>query len=182
MTLLSACSSDAQPVEDAAQETAQTEAAQQPGPGEGEGSAQAAGLDPHDLPDPVATLEVPADVDGDPDATMTIDFFGLQRNEKTVVGRFAFTVNSDTGSTEERWLYHYLGNSAWHPYLLDTQNLKKHSVLSDGLHRAQTSFQGAMFAPGQRFYTFAVFAAPEAPSVAVSATEGAHLIQDVAIR
>lgn len=189
--LLGACSLGGSDTDAEAQETA---AAQQPGGQEaeeggsaaagegasGEGSPESAGLDPNNLPDPIASEEVPATVEGDPDATMTVDFYGLERNGETLVGQFAFTVNAD--SDEPRWIYHYLGDSSWNPYLLDTQNLRKHSVIGDTNSRAQTAYQGAKFAPGQTFYAFAVFAAPEdADSVSVSAVEGAPLVTDVQV-
>ena len=189
--LLGACSLGGSDTDAEAQETA---AAQQPGGGDGaegeaaaagegassEGSPESAGLDPNDLPDPIASHEVPAVVQGDPDATMTIDFFGLQRNGETVVGQFAFTVHAD--SDEPRWIYHYLGDSGWNPYVLDTQNLRKHSVIGETNSKAQTAYQGAKFAPGQTFYAFAVFAAPEdADTVSVSIVEGAPLVTDVPV-
>ena len=178
--LLGACSLGGSDTDAEAQETA---AAQQSGGGEGEqgeGSPGSAGLDPNNLPDPISSQEVPATVEGDPDATMTIDFYGLERSGETLVGQFGFTVNAD--SDGPRWLYHYLGDSGWHPYLLDTQNLRKHSVIGETNSRAQTAYQGAKFAPGQTFYAFAVFAAPEnADSVSVSAVEGASLVTDVPV-
>lgn len=146
----------------------------------GEGSPGSAGLDPNNVPDPITSQEIPAAVEGDPDATMTVDFFGLQRDGETLVGQFAFTVNGD--SDEPRWLYHYLGDSGWNPYLLDTQNLRKHAVIGQAEAKAQTATQGAKFVPGQTFYAFAVFAAPEdVETVAVAAVEGAPLIADVPV-
>lgn len=46
------------------------------------------------LGDPVATAEIPAFVDGDPAATMTVNLYGLKRDGKTVVGTYSFTVNT----------------------------------------------------------------------------------------
>ena len=189
--LLGACSLGGS---DTAAEAQETAAAQQSGGGEGgegdsaaagegasgEGSPESAGLDPNNLPDPIASNEVPATVEGDPDATMTVDFFGFERDGETLVGQFAFTVNAE--SDEPRWLYHYLGNGTWHPYLLDTQNLRKHSVIGTTGSWAKTADQGAKFAPGQTLYAFAVFAAPEdADTVSVSAVEGAPLVTDVQV-
>src|SRR5699024_11792075 len=72
--------------------------------------------------------------------------------------QFGFTVNSS--STEEDWLYGYLGDSSWSPSLVDSQNLRKHSVLKKSINRAQTAVQGPEFTPGETYYAFAVFAAP----------------------
>lgn len=149
------------------------------------GSAEAAGIDPNNVPDPIATGEVPAAVEGDPDATMTVEFYGLYRDGKTVVGQFAFTVNSES-SQDPAWLYHYLGDSTWTPFLVDSQNLKKHNVLRDttGVIRPQTDSQGAKFLPGQKFYAFAVFAAPpeDVTTVNVAPVDGMAIVQDVEIQ
>src|SRR5699024_9126397 len=99
------------------------------------GSAQAAGLDLNDLPDPIASQDIAAVVEDDYDDTMTVDLFGLDRQGETVVGQFGVTDNSS--SSEEHWLYGYLGDSGWSPFLVDSQNLRKYSVLKKSINRAQ---------------------------------------------
>lgn len=147
-----------------------------------EGSAKAAGLDPENLPDPVHTVDVPATVDGDPDATMTVDFYGLTRDEKTVIAQFGFTVNSDADVDKDLWTY--LGGVGWSPHLIDTTNLTKHNVLANIPERAQSAHQSVKFEPGETYYAFAVFAAPpnDVKTVAVNAVDGAPLIRDVVIQ
>lgn len=120
-------------------------------------TAEAAGLDPGNLPEPVSTATIPAVVENDPEATRDVALYGLHRQDGVVVGTYSFTVNS-TGD-EPDWLYGYLGQTGWHPFLIDTVNLTKHDVL-EGEGRAQTDYQGPEFRPGQTYYAFAMFAAP----------------------
>ena len=187
-TSLAACSSgdsdDAgdQATDSASQEAGGAEAEEDRG---AEGSAEAAGFDMENMPEPVASEDIPAVVEGDPDATMTVDFYGLHREGKTVVGQFAFTVNANGGEGED-WLYGYLGRQSWEPFLVDSQNLRKHSVLkgANNSAKAQTNYQGPKFAPGQTYYAFAVFAAPpnDVQEVQVSAVDGMNLVQGVKIQ
>src|SRR5699024_4001776 len=144
-------------------------------------SAEAAGLDLNDLPDPIASQDIPAVVEGDDDATLTVDLFALKRQGETVIGQFGFTVNSS--STEEDWLYGYLGDSSWSLFLVDSQNLRKHSVLKKSINRAQTAVQGPNFTPGETYYAFAVFAAPppDVDEVEVSVVDGMILVTGAAI-
>lgn len=146
-------------------------------------SAAAAGVDLTTLGEPVATAEIPANVEGDSEATMTVELFGLEKQGETVVATFAFTVNSTSQSDEHRYLYHYLGNSGWHPYAIDTVNLNKHGVLG-GAKRGQTDYQGMRFKPGQTFYAYASFAAPPADvtTMDVMMVEGAPIASGMEIR
>lgn len=151
------------------------------------GSPESAGLDPDNLPEPVAAATVPARAgEGDQsDATMTVELLGLSREGRTVVGQFAFTIDAAAGS-EPNHLYHYLGNSGWAPFFIDNTNLKRHRVLSDssGVIRAQTDYQGGKFGPGQTFYAFAVFAAPpeDVTEVDVAMVDGAPLATGITIQ
>ncbi|MGC2939139.1 MULTISPECIES: hypothetical protein [unclassified Brevibacterium] len=157
------------------------ETAQESGGGDGSdskgesGSAEAAGLDMNDLPDPIASQSIPAVAEGDDEATMTVELFALKREGETVVGQFGFTV--DSSSTEEDDLYGFLGGS-WTPFLVDSQNLRKHNVLENFPQRAQTGAQKTKFKPGQTHYTFAVFAAPppDVQEVEVSVVDGMNLV------
>src|SRR5699024_10914121 len=110
------------------------------------GSAEAAGLDLNDLPDPIASQAIPAVVEGDDDATTT------------GVDQLGFSLNSS--STEDDWLYGYLGDSGWSAFLVDSQSLREHSVLKKRINRPQTGVQGPEFTPGEAYYALAVFAAP----------------------
>lgn len=177
---LAACTGGAAD-DEGTQDSTQTTAAADNGD-EVDGSAKAAGLDPANLPDPVHSGQLPASVDGDPDATMTVDFYGLTRDGQTVIAQFGLTVNSDADVSQDLW--NYLGRTAWSPHLIDTQNLTKHTVLSNFPDTAQTGYQSVKFKPGQTFYTFAVFAAPpnDVQSVSVSPIDGAPLIRDVVIQ
>ncbi len=185
---LAACSSG-DDAEESNAEGAETQgAAQESGEAAGSkgesGSAEAAGLDPNDLPDPVASQEIPAAVDGDDKATMTVELFPLKRQGETVVAQFAFTVNSEKTDEDDDGddLYGYLGGS-WAPFLVDSQNLRKHNVLDKFPQRAQTNVQQTKFKPGQTHYAFAVFAAPppDVDEVEVSVVDGMNLATGVKI-
>lgn len=145
--------------------------------------AAAAGVDLTSVGDPVATAEIPGNVEGNPEATMTVQLFGLEKQGETVVATFGFTVNSDTGSQDERQLYHFLGNAGWHPYAIDTVNLNKHGVLG-GAKVGQTDYQSMRFKPGQTFYAYASFAAPPADvtTMDVMMVDGAPMATGVEIR
>lgn len=144
--------------------------------------AAAAGVDLTDLGEPIATAEVQADVEGDDDATMTVSLYGLERQGETLVGTYSFLVHSD--SREERWIYDYLGNQRWEPYLVDTQNLNRHGVLGKYPEEAMTDSQGPKFRPGQNFYAYAAFAAPaeDVGTMDVLMVGGAPLVTAVPIR
>lgn len=185
---LTACSSGSDAEEPNAEGAETQGAAQESGEDAGSkgesGSAEAAGLNPNDLPDPVASQEIPAAVDGDDKATMTVDLFPLKRQGETVVAQFAFTVNSEkTDEDDGDDLYGYLGNASWNPFLVDSRNLRKHNVLDKFPQRAQTSYQSTKFKPGQTHYAFAVFAAPppDVDEVEVSAVDGMNLATGVKI-
>ncbi|UVI35648.1 hypothetical protein [Brevibacterium spongiae] len=184
---LTACSSgddaDASKTDDSgSQETEQASDDSGDGGAKGEaGSAEAAGLDMNDLPDPIASQDIPATVEGDDDAKLKVDLFALKRQGETVVAQFGFTVNSS--STEEDWLYGYLGDESWDPFLVDSRNLRKHQVLKHNVNRAQTTSQGPKFKPGQTYYAFAVFAAPppDVQEVEVSVVDGMNLVTEAKI-
>lgn len=186
---LTACSSGSVAEEPNAEGAETQESAQESGEAAGSkgesGSAEAAGLNPNDLPDPVASQEIPAAVDGDDKATMTVDLFPLKRQGETVVAQFAFTVNSEKTDEDDDGddLYGYLGDASWNPFLVDSRNLRKHNVLDKFPQRAQTSYQSTKFKPGQTHYAFAVFAAPpqDVDEVEVSVVDGMNLATGVKI-
>lgn len=148
-------------------------------------ASKAAGVDPSALGKPVATAEAPAIVEGDPKATMTVSLYSLTRSGDTVVGIYSFQVHS-TKTDQEDWLYGYLGDQGWEPYLIDTKNLNKHGVMGavNGAVGAQTEYQGAKFRPGQTFYAYAVFAAPpqDVTTMDASLGDGLPLATEVPIR
>lgn len=185
---LTACSSGSDAEEPNAEGAETQGAAQESGEDAGSkgesGSAEAAGLDPNDLPDSVASQEIPAAVDGDDKATMTVELFPLKRQGETVVAQFAFTVNSEkTDEDDGDDLYGYLGDASWNPFLVDSRKLRKHNVLDKFPQRAQTSYQSTKFKPGQTHYAFAVFAAPppDVDEVEVAVVDGMNLATGVKI-
>jgi hypothetical protein len=144
-----------------------------------------AGVDLTARGEPVATAKVPAVVEDDPDATMTVALYGLERQGDTVVATYSFTVHSKT-SDGDSWIYDYLGGTGWEPYAIDTENLNKHGVLKDkdGTNEAKTDDQGQKFRPGQTMAAHAVFAAPpeDVKTMDVMLVDGAPLATEVPIR
>lgn len=147
-------------------------------------SAQEAGVDPQSLPEPIGTVTVPAQVEGDPDATMDINLHSLTRDGKTLVGIFSFQVQSDSDTDEARWIYDYLGGQGWSPHLIDTVNLNRHDVLLHTGVKAMTDYQGIKFRPGQTLFAYAAFAAPPADvdTVTVSVVDGSAALQQVPVQ
>ena len=123
--------------------------------------AAKAGIDPANPPKPIASTTTAAVVEGDPKATMKVDLLGLKRQGKTVLASYAFTVTAADGASDKpQWIYDYLGDTGWHPSLIDSTSLKVHRVVKAGGKELQTAYQGAKFRPGQTLYGYAVFAAP----------------------
>ena len=145
--------------------------------------AASAGVDLTDAGDPVFEATVPATVEGDPEASMTVALHSLERRDETVVAIFSFLVLSSEQS-DPTDLYNYLGKSGWHPYAIDTVNLNRHGVMGSISSRTQTSYQGTRFAPGQTMYAYAMFAAPpeDVTTMDVSLVDGAPLATAVEIR
>lgn len=146
-------------------------------------SAAAAGIDLRELGEPIATTTVPAVVEDDPEATMEVTLHSLTRDGETLTGIFSFRVDSEGGSEQSRWIYHYLGDTAWTPHLIDTADLARHDVLAADGVRAMTDYQGAKFRPGQTFYAYAAFAAPaaEVETMTVSLVDGAPAVPEVPV-
>lgn len=140
-------------------------------------------VDLDQLPEAIASASVPAHVDGDPDATLTVSLHELRRDGKRLIALFSFLVES-TNEDEANWLYDYLGGDSWDPYLIDPVNLTKHLVLTGAGQRAQTDSQGAEFRPGQTLHGYAMFAAPpeDVTAMDVMLVEGAALATGVEIR
>lgn len=149
-----------------------------------EQSAAAAGIDLTDVGDPIATTTIPAVVSDDPDATMDVSLYSLERDGQTVIGTYSFHVSSDSETQEAEWIYAYLGDTSWTPHLIDTQNLARHDVLLQAGVRAMTAYQGAKFRPGQTFFAYAAFAAPPADVTTMTASlvDGGAPVREVPIQ
>ena len=171
--------------DDAADATAPGEGADDSQASVSQESAAAAGIDLNELGAPIATATVPAVVQGDADATIEVSLYSLKREGDVLFGTFSFTVTAD-GVQEPDWLYSYLGEHAWKPYLIDTTNLTRHDVLSDdiGVTRAQTDVQGNEFLPGQTLYAYAGFAVPpeDVSTVTVQLIDGAPAVTGIEIQ
>ncbi|WP_205859397.1 hypothetical protein [Phycicoccus flavus] len=147
-------------------------------------SAETAGVDPANPPDPIASVTIPAvsPDETDPKATLEVDLLSLRREGRIVVATFAFTPTST--DTKDGWLYDWLGGQSWQPYLVDTTNLRRHDVLrsSDGRYY-RSNYQGSRFASGQTWYAYAGFAAPPdgVSTLDVAAVDGAPAFRGVTI-
>lgn len=134
---------------------------------------------PVSLGDPIATATIPAALDGDPKATLTVKLHSLTRRGQTLIGNFSFTLNSTTSTdpTEMTSLFRLLGDRTWSPTLIDTTNLKRHAVLDgDSIwDEAATSSGDTKLGAGDTVAAFAAFAAPpaEVTSMVVNMAEGA---------
>lgn len=132
---------------------------------------------PVSLGDPIAAATIPAALDGDPKATLTVKLYSLTRRGQTLIGNFSFTLNATTDPTETTTLFELLGNNFWSPTLIDTTNLKRHAVLTGGglYSDAATSAVNTPLGAGDTVAAFAAFAAPPADvtSMVVNMTEGA---------
>lgn len=110
---------------------------------------------------------------------MRVDLLSLQRRGELVVATFAFTPSSvdDTPAA----LYHWLGNTLWSPFLVDTVNLRRHDVIEGQQRRYQSAYLGGKFASGQTWYAFAAFAAPppEVTEMDVAVIDGAPVVAGV---
>ena len=140
-----------------------------------------AGVDPEEPPEPIATVEAPAtDSTGEP-TTLTVDLLEARREDELLVLTFRFTPAEGDGKPQ--WLYHYLGQQTWAPQVIDTTNLRVHNVVKvEGKPKPLlTDYQGTKFGPGQRYYAFAVFAAPpeDVESVTVNVVGGAGSLTEV---
>lgn len=151
-------------------------------------SAETAGIDPDNLPEPIGTATIPAvsPADSDPKATLKVELLGLERKGELVVATFAFTPKStDDGHAH---LYDWLGGTGWKPYLVDTTNLKRHDVVEDketlGITAYRSDYSGSEFASGQTWYAYAGFAAPpkDVTSVDIAAVDGAPAFTGVPIK
>jgi len=148
-------------------------------------SAAAAGVDLSDISNPIAAATAPAQVRGDPEATMDVRLLSLTRDGQTLIGIFSFTVNSELVDEETASLFGYLGNAFWTPYLVDATNLTRHDVLSgEGGVQTVTDSAGVRFSPGQTLFGYAAFAAPpeDITSVTVSLVDSAPAAVNVPIQ
>ena len=143
-------------------------------------SAAQAGVDLTNLPAPIASATMAAKVEGDLNAKLTIHLHSLRRTGKVVTATFSFQVASTAAEADS--LFGYMDKKVWWPYLVDTQNFKRHDVVVGGGTRAKTD-DLSRFAPGQTLYAYAMFAAPpeDVTAVDVQMIDGAPTATNVPI-
>lgn len=147
-------------------------------------SAETSGIDPQNPPEAIASATIPAVApqQTDPGASLRVDLLSLRRSGELVVATFAFTPTSTDDS--DGWLYDWLGNQGWEPYLVDTENLRRHDVVrGEGGAVFASAYQGSKFASGQTWYAYAGFAAPPegVTTMDVAAVDGAPVFTAVPV-
>lgn len=192
--LATACSGSSTEAEDspAASTTTGTEAAEEtsaaePAPdGELAEAARVAGVDPANPPEPIASTTMPAAAASVPVArptTMRVDLISLRRQDDLLVLTVGFTPEGDGNASSS--YFGWTGNT-YSPSLIDTENLKKHSVVDsdDGSLVTGTGAASTQIGSGQTLYTYAVFAAPPegVTTMTVSTGQGAMPFTDVKIQ
>jgi len=151
-----------------------------------EESAKEAGVDLTDLGAPLGTAKVPAAVEDDPEATMTVAFYGLKREGDVLVGTYSFTLESSASkilSEKGSPLFRLLGETDWDPFLIDPVNLNKHSVLH-GVHAGSAKTgRSVNLKAGMTYYAYAMFAAPPADvkEMSVALVDGAPVLTGVPV-
>lgn len=121
-------------------------------------SAAEAGIDPATIGDPYATFEIGAGGLNDPDATLQIGVYPLQRDGKVVT--LVARVTLDAPPEESAGLRVLFGGDAVRPVLVDTTNLRSHSVANAGSKQLTTDTLITRMSGGQTRYWHAVYAAP----------------------
>lgn len=157
-------------------------------------SALAAGVDLDEDLEAIASGTVTSAISG---AEILVEFYGLERRGEAVVGTYSFTVSMEPTDTEARHLNTWLG-ADWRPAVIDMTNLAKHLPVQGEvdsrtvLAQTQSGFergaawagQAIRFNPDEKFWAFAIFAAPPEGVDTMDAivTENMPVIADVPIQ
>jgi hypothetical protein len=120
------------------------------------GAAQA-GLDPNNLPKPIASLSAPAALKVDPKATLKIDILQLRRKDKLLQMTAVVTPKNTLAEPTDLVT---LVDAFWRPKLIDTVNLKQYSVVEAGGVALQSNPYGAETTSGVPLIVYAMFPAP----------------------
>lgn len=129
------------------------------GSGDGE-SASGAAVEQSDPDDLIVSQEI--QMPGSPGDTATIGVVSLAVDGKVQILRLMVTPHFESASDSETVnLYDVLGKSAFRPTLVDTENLKEYSVLSDTGAWWTSDTVYSKTTNGEPMVVFAVFAAPE---------------------
>lgn len=107
--------------------------------------------------EPILTVTTGVTVEGDKDATLTIDMLEAKREGKFVKVVYGYTLHTTAEDEGNFNLWKVAGNQHLvTEYAIDQKNLNKHERLNAG---ALTN-QGVNLAPEKRTYATSVFAAP----------------------
>lgn len=146
-------------------------------------AAKEAGIEPDSPPEPIATVTMPGSNIKTPDAEtdITLDLLGLRRDGDLLVLNLGFTPKEG-----QRTSYYGWTGTSWAPQIVDTTNLKVHSVVEgpEGRLATGTGPTGIPVAGGQTLYLYAVFAAPpkDVTTVTVKPADGAPAFTHVEIQ
>lgn len=130
--------------------------------------------------EPILTVTTGVTVEGDKDATLTIDMLEAKREGKFVKVVYGYTLNTTAEGDKSLNLWKVAGNQ--HnvvEYAIDQKNLNKHERLSAG---ALTN-QRVHLTPGKRVYSTSVFAAPpeDVHEMDINMWNGVEMAQGVEI-
>ena len=162
---------------------AETDPAQATDPGEAESAAEA-GIEPHELGEPFASVDTAANMPDDPEATLTYDVFELQRDGDVVTFAARLTVNSDsTGSNNLASIMGVGSNFSIGVSLIDTVNMRRHAIVQAGSDRLSSTPLAMSMSGGQSRYISGIFAAPpEDVTTMTVLIDGIPAIPNVPIR
>lgn len=146
-------------------------------------SARAAGIDPNNPPEPIASTTVA--IQGSDKAT--VDLYGLARQGDLVVLTLGVTLDEGTVTTtgsESVPFFAWFGTT-WSPTLVDSTTLNLHQVVEsdDGPVMTATGSNTPRFGAGETYHLSATFAAPPegVTTMTVNPMDGASSFLDVPI-
>lgn len=147
-------------------------------------AAAEAGVDPSSPPEPISSVTMPGHTTDGDEVELAVDLFGLKRQDELVVLTIGITPDADADGRPSSFLS-WTGD-VWSPQLIDTQNLKSHSVVEADGKRLQTGTAAisTKFGPGQTYYLYAAFAAPpqDVTTMTVKLVDGAPAVTGVTIQ
>lgn len=125
----------------------------------GQGNEAGEGSQPGEMDnrEPILSVTTGVTVEGDKDATLTVDMLEAKREGKFVKVVYGYTLHTTAEDEGNFNLWKVAGNQHnVFEYAIDQKNLNKHERLNT---RAITN-QGVHLTPGKRTYATSVFAAP----------------------
>lgn len=172
------------PAEDAPDDAATSQGGASDEPGDDAGEAESlaeSGVDLVTLGEPAATFEKEVTISGDNDAVLVVDVYPLQRDGDLLTLVAGVRLDARSGGGNLRSL---LGEgSPVRPILIDTENLRTHSVVQAGSAYLTTDTLMTRVQAGQTRYYHAFYAAPPEDVTSMTVTfDGVPALPNVPIR